>query len=214
MPSFIDLTGQRFGRLKVIERAPNHIQPCGKSKVLWKCICDCGNEICTDGYGLRKGMTKSCGCYGKEQRIKANTIHGMSRSRLAKIYANMRSRCYNPNASKYEIYGGKGIKICDEWLNDRTKFFDWAVNNGYKEDLTIDRIDPNKDYEPNNCIWATVTEQNNHLSNAHFIDTPFGNITIVEYSRKLNAPYNLVYGMLYRGHTVEEVFNRFYKEEI
>lgn len=126
----------------------------------------------------------------------------------------MKSRCYNPNAAKYEIYGGKGIRVCDEWLNNRNTFFEWAFLHGYADDLTLDRKDPTGDYSPDNCVWASISEQNSHLSSAHYIDTPFGHITIRDFARKLDARYNLVYGMLYRGHTVEEVCNRFFKGDI
>lgn len=89
--------------------------------------------------------------------------HGFSGTRIYKTWRNMKSRCYNPNASKYYLYGGKGIKVCEEWKNDFMSFYNWAMANGYKDDLTIDRIDSDKDYCPENCKWATVKEQNSHL---------------------------------------------------
>lgn len=90
--------------------------------------------------------------------------HGMSNSRLYRIWKNMKSRCHCPNASKYNLYGGKGIKVCNEWENSFKCFYEWAMDNGYRDNLTIDRINPDKNYEPNNCRWATYKEQNSHLS--------------------------------------------------
>ena len=154
------LIGQRFGRLTVIEKTNER-----KNKyIVYFCKCDCGNITKNDTYSLTSGHTKSCGCLRKNY-----IIHGMSGTKINKTYQNMKSRCYNPNSSKYYLYGGKGIKICE--LNKETgfiNFYSWAMQNGYKEGLTIDRIDSDKDYEPSNCRWATYKEQNSHLKNNPF----------------------------------------------
>lgn len=155
----VDLTGQRFGRLTVIERAENYISPKGKQAPRWICQCECGATVVVVGESLRGGVTKSCGCFFRECASKSNTTHGQSKTRLFKIWKGMKNRCYNPNNSAYKMYGGRGVTVCKEWANDFQPFYDWAMSNGYTEKLSIDRIDVNGNYEPSNCRWATQKDQ-------------------------------------------------------
>ena len=165
-----DLTGMTFGRLTVIKEV-------GKKKAgvyLWGCECSCDehNHIIVDGGRLTSGNTKSCGCIHREMviaRNKKGRNHEEKYDRLYRIWKAMQSRCYNKNNVKYSYYGGKGIKICEEWLSSFDKFKDWSIINGYDDTLTIDRIDSDKNYCPENCRWITQKEQCNNTSRNKYL---------------------------------------------
>lgn len=153
------LTGQRFGRLVVTGKAEHdkHGHAC------WNCICDCGKEIAATSSNLKSGNTKSCGCLHNEKLSKRNaetkTTHGMTRTRLHIIWCDMRARCSYEKDKCYHLYGGRGITVCEEWQKSFTAFRDWALENGYSDNLTLDRIDNDKGYSPENCKWSTHAEQ-------------------------------------------------------
>ena len=156
-----DLTGQRFGRLTVLSDTGKR----KRSSVVWLCQCDCGNTTEVITYSLTCGNTKSCGCLHIEaakeniKGVKMQPVHGLSHHRLFGIWNGMKTRCYNENNKDYKDYGGRGIRICDEWLSDFLSFYNWAMENGYQDDLTIDRVEVNGNYEPSNCKWSTRAEQ-------------------------------------------------------
>ena len=150
----IDITGQRFGRLTAIEQ----VGVSADRKALWRFRCDCGGEKITSGKYARTGKAQSCGCFQRERTGNANRKHGSSKTRLYRIWARMLARCRRPSSSDYEYYGGRGVSVCDQWLAFPT-FQQWSLANGYADDLTIDRRKPNGNYEPSNCRWITIQDQ-------------------------------------------------------
>jgi len=199
-----DLGGKRFGRLVAIEcvgRTNN-----GNAK--WRCQCDCGNTVYVASYSLQCGNTQSCGCLHDEVR-RARATHGQSRpgkrSRLYSIWSTMKTRCYNENqAYVFGKYGAKGIKMCDEWRDSFESFAKWAMESGYNDSLTIDRIDCHGMYCPENCRWATQQEQQNNRSNNHRITYNGETHTLAEWSRILGFGRNTISKRLDRGWTLEQ----------
>lgn len=149
----IDLVDKRYGNLRVISEAYSD----GKH-LFWNCICDCGKQVVICGDSLKRGLTKSCGCLNSKAVTERSSKHGESRTRLYHIWQGMIYRCENPNATGFEHWGGKGVSVCAEWRNNYENFRDWAMANGYLDDLEIDRINPNGNYEPRNCQWITKSE--------------------------------------------------------
>lgn len=189
---FIDLTGKRFGRLTVIERAG--IEKNGTVK--WLCKCDCGRMTVVRSFRLRSGITKSCGCYAKEVSARTHgEPHGCSDDRLYGVWQTMKARCNRPTNTKYKDYGGRGITVCDEWNRSFTKFRTWALKNGYDYDApygqcTLDRIDVNGNYEPSNCRWVDAKTQANNQrprkQKVHGIEVDYMGVHYISLSQLAN----------------------------
>lgn len=174
MPNVIDLTGQKFGRLVVLGRKGSK-----NGKAAWECRCECGQIIVSRSCDLKQEKQTSCGCIKKEGTHKT---HGKSKDRLYRIWRNMKTRCANENIKAYKDYGGRGIKVCDEWIDNFQSFYDWSMANGYSDRLTIERVNVNGNYEPSNCKWATMKDQQRNKTNNHLLTFNGDTLTLAEWS--------------------------------
>ena len=156
----IDMTGKRYGKLVALEYSHTD----SDKKAVWLCQCDCGNTCLARARDMRSGNTKSCGCYAIEAARKANTKHGACKTRLYRIHKLMKNRCYNQNDRHWKWYGAKGVTVCEEWKRFEP-FRDWALTNGYADNLVIDRKDSSKGYSPDNCQWITQSENAKKANN-------------------------------------------------
>lgn len=188
-----NLIGKKFGRLVVIafdeERTSDR-------RYKWICKCDCGNIKSVSGRSLKNGYTKSCGCITRRSYD--------AKSRLYHIWIGMRSRCNSPKSDAYKNYGGRGIRVCDEWNNDFEIFQRWAIENGYASDLTIDRIDVDGDYEPLNCRWITRDEQAKNKRNNNSICIDGDERIIADWERIIGGSQGVIYHRLKSGWTEEK----------
>ena len=193
----IDLIGLRYGNLTVIEYAgiKRHLAH-------WKCLCDCGNVTVVSSNNLRSGTTKSCGCL-KSQKAEHTLVK--DNKRLYGVWAAMKRRCYNSNNSKYPAYGGRGIKVCDEWQRFEP-FYKWSIANGYDENAdfgkcTLDRINVNGDYCPSNCRWVTAKEQGNNTRVNRIITIDGVSRTYTQWEDAMGFPHKTISQRVRRGWT-------------
>ncbi len=182
--------GQRFGEWTVMEKT-------SKRKVLCKCSCGTQKELYRTNLG--SGKSKSCGCSRKT---------GTEGTKLYNVWASMKSRCANKNHRFYESYGGRGIAVCKEWEGDVKTFYDWALSSGYKEGLSLDRVDNNGNYEPNNCRWATRLEQHNNKRNNLLITLNGRTCTVAEWARKTGINNRTILSRLRDGWEPEVALER------
>lgn len=174
-----DFTGKKIKMLTILQRDESK----KFKRPQWIAQCDCGNIISISGKYLYSNSTiTSCGC----RRKKRFYTHGFSNTKIYKIYKGIKARCYNPKNNAYKYYGGKGIKLCSEWLNDFISFYNWSIENGYASNLTIDRIDNNKDYEPSNCRWVTIEEQSKNRTNVRKIEFKKEIYSLTDLSKIIN----------------------------
>lgn len=199
-----DITGQRFGRLVAIS--------CGervRGRFAWKCQCDCGNTTNVVTAELINGNTKSCGCYATDCKSQRKRTHGRSHSRLYNVYDDIKARCYRPNTNHYHLYGGRGITMCSEWLDDFQSFYDWSMANGYdpnakRGECTIDRIDNNKGYSPDNCRWVSGKVQSRNRRTNHYITFNGETKCIREWAEIYGIDNSKLFYRLKHGYPFEE----------
>ena len=203
-----DITGRKFGRLVVL--GLDHVTDSGRT--YWLCECDCVDRtrVVVRRDGLVSGTTLSCGCLHREELTERLTKHGMSRSRLYKIWQGMRDRCENKNNPRYDDYGGRYIDVCPEW-GDFENFRDWAMSNGYSDDLSIDRENNNLGYSPENCRWADRITQQSNMRNNHYVTYADETKTLAEWSRCLNVRYSTLWYRINRGELKD--FERYFSNK-
>lgn len=191
-----NIAGQKFGHLTALYIDIDAVS----TPVKWVCKCDCGEFKSIREDHLVRGETISCGCQHY------NFGHGKSKTRLNRIWVAMRQRCNNPNANKYARYGGRGIKVCKEWDDNFLSFYEWSISHGYTDGLSIDRIDNDKGYSPDNCRWATVEQQSNNKSTTRRMVLCGESMSVTQAARKLGLEPNRVNTRLLRGWSIERAF--------
>jgi hypothetical protein len=204
----IDLAGKVFGKLTVLEYSHSN------RYAYWKCRCECGKETIVRSSHLIAGLVKTCGCSWAENGKKtvihaqnANVIHGDSKSRLYNIWSNMLQRCENENATGFALYGGRGIKVCPEW-HDYVVFKEWALKNGYRDDLTIDRESVNGNYEASNCRWADTETQANNTRRNIVLTLNNETMTASQWAKQLGISRTTFFRLLKQGKNLEDIARR------
>lgn len=204
MIDYDNLIGKRFGKLTVVEYSHSVIlyKPNGKirkTKRYYNCKCDCGKKIVICAYNLTiKNFTKSCGCEVIKKCKENFTKHGLRDSRLFHIWAGIRARCFRETEPAYRKYGARGITVCYEWNKDFMSFYNWAMANGYRDDLSIDRIDNDGNYCPENCRWANAEQQANNRSTCIYIYGDGDKKTLKQYCSDHGLKYKLVWERMKR----------------
>lgn len=187
MSKFIDLTGKKFNYLTVVNRVENDKKGCAR----WNCLCNCGNYKIVRASNLKSNAVKSCGCLSKKPPY--NKIHGESNSRLYRKWSSMKKRCYDENQKNYNDYGGRGIKVCDEWRNDFLAFKEWTLRTRDDESLTLERIDVNGDYSPENCTWLDAKGQANNRRNCILFTYNGKTQNLMQWCEELDLKYKLIH---------------------
>lgn len=207
MPRLVDMTGKKYGRLTAIKRIESSLDV----RPVWLFQCECGNTHIARGADVRSGKIKSCGCLNREKAIgklplmhAAATTHGQSRTSIYKIWYGMKGRCYTKSNTCYPRYGAKGITVCKEWLDDPEAFIKWALANGYKKGLSIDRIDGTKGYSPDNCRFITQSEQMRNISCNVKITRNGATKILADWAKETGIHRDTIEARLKRGLTPEE----------
>lgn len=208
-PKAEDLTGKRFGKLVVIKKVEPTYDKSGRKYTVWECLCDCGNKTKVRTNNL-KGSTTSCGCYLKSVQGQQTLKHGYRKTRLYTCYNGMKQRCYNPNSIGYKNYGGRGIKVCDEWNkpDGLKEFAEWALKNGYQDNLTLERIDVNGNYEPDNCCWITKAMQAKNTRRNVFVEYEGKKMILSDFSREVGINHRKVSRYLKQNMTINEILEK------
>lgn len=198
-----DFTNQKFGKLIALKPIGNN----KKGQILWECLCECGNHCVKTSYSLRVGYGVQCENCKRKTISQKNSKKQKYSKQLYYCYTNMKTRTTNKKQDVCNRYVNRGISICDEWKNDYYSFEKWALENGYKDGLTIERINNNGNYEPNNCRWASKEEQANNRRTNKFLEYNGEMDTMANWSKKLNIPYHNIQKMIQKGKTLQEIKN-------
>lgn len=202
--NFVDLSGRIFGKLKVIE----YLETTKSGTAIYLCECKCGEKCKKTARDLRSGHVSSCGCLQKEIARKMHTEHGEAgNTRLYREWQGMKRRCRDKKYQGYKYYGGIGITVCEEW-NEYKNFRDWALNNGYNDNLTLDRRDSNGNYCPENCHWITIAERQLNKRNNHFIEFNGERLTISQWERKLQMRQGTIKNRMKLGWDIERILTQ------
>ena len=197
----LNLIGEKYGRLTVVERAENM-----GVQTAWRCVCDCGNKITVRTNSLRTGNTRSCGCLHQDSPDK-HIIHGLCNHPLYSVWYGIKARCNNPSSMNYPRYGARGIKVCDAWENDFLTFYEWSIRSGWEHGLTIDRIDNDGDYCPENCRWVTHEVQNNNTRNNVNITYNGKTQTITQWANELGINESTLRKRISRGWDIDKALS-------
>ena len=218
MGKFIDLTGQTYGRLLVIERANDYVSPKGSREPMWKCTCSCEKktECIVRGSYLRHAKNPNCGCYNKEFHQQKMTIHGLSQTHIYNVWNHMKQRCINPNDDRYKDYGGRKINpitVCPEWQDEDTGFINFyndvsKLPHFGERGYTLNRIDNDGNYEIGNVEWADNTTQSNNRRSNRWIEYDGKKQTVKQWATELNIRYGTLLTRLQRGWSVERALNK------
>lgn len=207
MAKRIEMVGKTCGRLYVKE----YVGLNKRHQATYLCDCVCGNSIVTTGESLRRGDTQSCGCLRRDRYyewvVKNAAEHPKKDKRLYNIWSGMKTRCFNTKDKAYCNYGGRGIVVCDEWKNSFDSFEKWARNNGYSDQLTIERIDVNGNYEPSNCTWITLEEQSKNRRDTRYIEYNGKTQNLTDWCKELNIDEGTMYSRLHSGWSIEKAFS-------
>lgn len=205
MRQMVEMVGKTFGNLTVIRRVESRILPSGQHKTMWECKCSCGNTFIAEGYNLRSGASWQCSKCARKASDEKRKTHGLSNSRLKHIHSGMMARCTNKNHTYYKNYGGRGISVCDEWYGSKgfPAFVEWAKSSGYSDCLTLDRIDNNGNYCPENCKWSTRKEQANNTRRNKVICFNGETHTLSQWADIYHMDQDLLGGRLLRGVPME-----------
>ena len=198
-----DITGKRYGRLTVVRRWEK--LPTGHSK--WLCVCDCGNTKIVEDSNLKHSDKISCGCWRKELYIENAKWRGESHTPLFQIWQSMINRCTKPNAQNYKYYGGRGIQVCDDWIDPINGYFlfkGWALTNGYEDGLSIERIDYDGNYTPENCKWIPLNEQSKNTRRAHKLTFNGKTMCLTDWAKEFKINRGTLTSRLKRGMSVED----------
>lgn len=205
MRKFRDFTGERFSKLIVINLDHTKLFN-GKKSFYWKCQCDCGNICIVQSSNLRAKHVKSCGCLYKEVNRSYMIKHNSLKTKEYKSWECMKSRCFNPNNWRYRHYGGRGITVCDKWKNSFSNFLK-DMGNKPSSKYSIDRINTNGNYEPSNCRWTTITEQNYNKRNTVYLEYNNKTQTLKQWADELNIPISLIRNRYYGGLATNKILN-------